>query len=98
MSFIDDLMGGSDKRKVDEKELDKIERSKLSGLTREQRSDVDKVLRPHIDAHSKNPREKGIQGEEIDEAVKYMREHKKDMHYMDDKKIDQVEKALKDKL
>ena len=84
------------KPRITEIEFKKI-RAELAGdnFTEKERDRIEEIFR--ADLHEEKERDKGIDGEEIDRGIAWMREHVSE-HHISLEKIDILERKLKAKL
>jgi hypothetical protein len=84
------------KPRITEIEFKKI-RAELAGdnFTEKERDRIEEIFR--ADLHEEKERDKGIDGEEIDRGIAWMREHVNE-HRISLEKIDILERKLKAKL
>jgi len=84
------------KPRVTEKEWTKI-RSELAGdnFTEKERNRIEEIFR--ADLYEEKEKDKGIDEQEIDKGIAWMREHI-DEHHISPEKIDILERRLKTKL
>lgn len=95
MSFLDDLTGGY-KPKVSKDEFKEVCSSLSSkGFSERELDEVKKIFRPDLEEPVET--EKGIDKTEIDNAIKWMKEHKDD-HCIPSSKLSILEETLKKRL
>jgi hypothetical protein len=98
MGIFDIIFGGSSKPRVTEKEFKKV-RSDLmfKGMSRKRRDKVSAIFSGDMYEKATSTHPKGIEKDEIDERVKWMRENKS-KHGLSDHEITEVEASLRKRL
>jgi hypothetical protein len=98
MGLYNILFGGSSKPRVTEKEYRKA-KSELyvEGFSKKQRAKVDDIFAPDFSMPSTDSHPRGLENNEIDARIKWMRENKS-KHGLGDDKINEIEESLKKRL
>lgn len=98
MSILDDWFGGSTKKRVTDKEYKKVKNELFTeGFTQKERNKIDQIFKSDYYEPTKPTHPKGLEKEEIEARVKWMRENKS-KHGFSDKEISEVEASFKERL
>lgn len=100
MGFLDDVfgVGGSSKPRVTDKEYKQAKSSLYSeGFSQRERNKIDEIFAPDFKMESTSSHPKGLEKQEIDARIKWMKENKS-KHGFSDQKISEIEASLKNKL
>ncbi len=94
MGLYSILFGGSSKPRVTKEEYKKAKSSMYTeGLSPRERAKVDEIFAPDFNMAGTDAHPKGLEKEEIEARIKWMRENKS-KHGLSDSDIDKIESSL----
>jgi hypothetical protein len=98
MGIFNLLFGGSSKPRVTEKEFKKVRSDMLNqGFNKIQRDRAEAIFKPDLYESPTSTHKRGLEEDEIDARIKWMRENKS-KHNFNDHQIDEMEADLKKRL
>jgi hypothetical protein len=98
MGLYNILFGGSSKKRVTEKEYRKAKGELYTeGMSKFHRAKVDEIFSPEFNIRGTDSHPRGLEAEEIDARIKWMRENKI-KHGLSDHEITEVEDSFKKRL